>query len=114
MKYQLHGVCIHDGSAESGHYYTLIKDHYQGVWREFNDIRVKTVDEETVLSQSKGGEGYKSAYWLVYISDKMLNTYKTINYNQYDPSDMQKNINNHIYGQRIQPDLLAAQKDLNK
>jgi len=50
MKYQLHGVCIHDGSAESGHYYTLIKDHHQNVWREFNDIRVKIVDEETVLN----------------------------------------------------------------
>ena len=72
MSYQLHAVCIHDGSAESGHYYTFIKDHHQDVWREYNDIRVKVVDEETVLNQAKGGEGYKSAYWLVYISDKML------------------------------------------
>ena len=94
-------MCIHDGSAESGHYYTIIKDHHQNVWREFNDIRVKTVEEETVLSQSKGGDGYKSAYWLVYISDKVLQQYKQINYNQYDPVDMQKNVTNHIYGQRI-------------
>jgi len=27
MPYHLHGVCIHDGTAESGHYYSYIRDH---------------------------------------------------------------------------------------
>ena len=61
---------------------------------------MKIVDEETVLSQASGGS-FKSAYWLVYISERMLNEYKKINFNQYDPSGMQKNVTNHIYGQRI-------------
>ena len=72
------------------------------------------MDEETVLEQSKGGQGYKSAYWLVYISDRMQDKYKQFNYNQYDPSDMQKNIDSRIFGARIQPALLEAQKEANK
>ena len=33
MPYHLHGVCIHDGTAESGHYYSYIKDPTQNIWR---------------------------------------------------------------------------------
>lgn len=45
MPYYLHGICIHDGTAESGHYYSYIKDHNQGVWRQYNDHRVSQVEE---------------------------------------------------------------------
>ena len=26
--YHLHAICVHDGNAESGHYYTFIYDHF--------------------------------------------------------------------------------------
>lgn len=39
--YHLHAVCVHDGGAQSGHYYTFIKDHHAKVWRKFNDIKVE-------------------------------------------------------------------------
>jgi hypothetical protein len=49
IRYHLHAICVHDGSAEGGHYFTFIKDHYQDIWRKFNDIRVTTVSEAEVM-----------------------------------------------------------------
>lgn len=43
--YNLHSLCIHEGSANSGHYYTYVKDHANDVWYEFNDYRVRPVEE---------------------------------------------------------------------
>ena len=51
-----------------------------------------------MFEQSNGGAGLKTAYWLVYISDELLNQYKKLNINEYDPSAMNKNVANHIYG----------------
>jgi len=67
-KYTLHAICVHDGSAESGHYYTFIKDHNQGKWRNYNDVRVTEVEEATVYEHANGECGMKTAYWVVYIN----------------------------------------------
>jgi ubiquitin carboxyl-terminal hydrolase 25 len=55
VPYHLHAICVHDGNAESGHYFTFIKDHSTGKWLKFNDIRVSEVTEEEVIHQSQGG-----------------------------------------------------------
>lgn len=47
--YHLHSICVHDGSALSGHYFTFIKDRYNKKWRKFNDIRVTDATEEEVF-----------------------------------------------------------------
>ncbi len=39
FKYQLRGVVVHTGSADSGHYYSFI-DNRKGAWFEFNDEEV--------------------------------------------------------------------------
>jgi uncharacterized UBP type Zn finger protein len=66
--YYLHAICVHDGSAQSGHYYAFIKDRHQNKWRKYNDIRVTEVSEEDVFKESNGGSGWASAYWVVYIN----------------------------------------------
>jgi len=70
MAYHLHGVCIHDGTAESGHYYSYIHDHKQGVWRRYDDHRVTLVEESQVYEEANGGGLTKSAYYVIYVSDK--------------------------------------------
>jgi len=45
FKYNLHSVCIHDGSAIQGHYYSLIFDRFQDKWRKYNDIYVEDISE---------------------------------------------------------------------
>jgi len=42
--YQLKGVVIHAGGAESGHYFSIIKDPHAERWIEFNDTRVSEFD----------------------------------------------------------------------
>ena len=84
MPYHLHGVCIHDGTAESGHYYSYIRDWSQGVWRQYNDHRINVVEEQQVLEEAQGGGLTKSAYWLVYISEKEMREMSRIDQNSYD------------------------------
>jgi len=45
--YELVGVLVHSGSANSGHYYSYIKERHedsQGRWLEFNDTTVRVFD----------------------------------------------------------------------
>lgn len=54
-KYLLSSILIHDGSADSGHYYSYIFDHDCKKWRKFNDIQVTDeIDETKVLNESYG------------------------------------------------------------
>jgi ubiquitin carboxyl-terminal hydrolase 9/24 len=62
FEYQLSGVVIHMGSADSGHYYSLIKDReLEGIpdekkWYEFNDTFVSPFDARDIASEAFGGE----------------------------------------------------------
>ena len=56
--YQLHSICVHDGNATSGHYYSLIYDRFQKKWRKYNDIRVTEVTKEDVFRESEGGQSW--------------------------------------------------------
>ena len=69
--YHLHAICVHDGSAQSGHYFAFIKDHFNNKWRRFNDIRVTDATEEEVFKESNAGYSYMTAYWVVYINDEL-------------------------------------------
>lgn len=69
--FHLHSICVHDGNANSGHYYTFIYDRYQKIWRKFNDIRVTECTEEDVFKEAEGGNSWMTAYWLVYVQDSI-------------------------------------------
>jgi hypothetical protein len=42
------------------------------MWRCFNDTTVSSVPEEEVFREANGGDGRKSAYWVVYVSKDNL------------------------------------------
>lgn len=54
-KYSLRGVLIHMGTADSGHYYTYIKENADH-WLEFNDTFVKRFDPSDLPTESFGGD----------------------------------------------------------
>ena len=54
-KYTLRGTVIHMGTAESGHYYSLIKDNADN-WFEFNDNIVRPFDLRDLPQEAFGGE----------------------------------------------------------
>lgn len=46
---------MHDGVAESGHYYSYIFDFNKGIWRKFSDINVsEEPDENKILNEAYG------------------------------------------------------------
>lgn len=55
FEYNLRGTVIHMGTAESGHYYSLIKDE-NSKWLEFNDNIVRQFDEKDLGHEAFGGE----------------------------------------------------------
>ncbi|CAG9315438.1 USP34_5 [Blepharisma stoltei] len=55
-KFTLKGIVIHMGTAESGHYYSFIKDRKSGRWFEFNDTVVREFDPEDIPNEAFGGE----------------------------------------------------------
>lgn len=86
--YQLHGVLVHSGDLNVGHYYALLKPTADGHWYKFDDDRVTRATTKEVLEDNYGGDlhsnnnnnrfgrfNYKrhsSAYMLVYIRKSRL------------------------------------------
>lgn len=66
--YDLHGVLVHSGDLNAGHYYALIKPEPDGHWYRFDDDRVTRATVKEVLEENFGGpRQFSSAYMLVYI-----------------------------------------------
>ncbi|CAD8199682.1 unnamed protein product [Paramecium octaurelia] len=71
-KYQLQSVLIHEGMANSGHYYTYIKDFRLNKWFKFNDIRVTEETREKVFQDAIGVKPGINAYLLIYVKDEFV------------------------------------------
>lgn len=54
-QYTLRGTVIHMGTADSGHYYSFIKDN-ANEWFEFNDSIVRPFDLKDLAQEAFGGE----------------------------------------------------------
>ncbi|KID87115.1 Peptidase C19, ubiquitin carboxyl-terminal hydrolase 2 [Metarhizium guizhouense ARSEF 977] len=89
--YQLHGVLVHSGDLNAGHYYAFIKPEKDGWFYKYDDDKVTRATSREVLEDNFGGEyrtpnGYpraplqkkapiirqNSAYMLVYIRQSKL------------------------------------------
>ena len=107
-QYKLRGIVIHFGTAESGHYYSFIRDNE--MWLEFNDTIVRPLDPNEIANEAFGGEEkfiyktqtganssvlkskYRNAYILLYersslyVYKKEEETLKQLNFNYDIPS----------------------------
>lgn len=54
--YQLHGVLVHSGDLNAGHYYAFLRPEKDGVWYRFDDDNVTRATEKEVRDESYGGE----------------------------------------------------------
>lgn len=90
--YQLHGVLVHSGDLNAGHYYAFLKPNKDGWFYRYDDDKVTKATMREVLEENFGGEfrtpnsGYlrapmqkrnpvmrqNSAYMLVYIRQSRL------------------------------------------
>ena len=98
--YHVHAIIIHEGTAQSGHYYVFIYDNFNKKWKKFNDIRVTEVSEEEVFKEGNGGENSnKNAYWVVYINNdikKQLEQNDVFRYKSMAGADQE-----HLYQKRL-------------
>jgi ubiquitin carboxyl-terminal hydrolase 25/28 len=63
---------VHDGYADSGHYYAFIYDRCTKNWWRFNDHTVSIESEEVVFEESYGGSmSNKTAYCMIYIDQSV-------------------------------------------
>lgn len=64
--FELVGILVHSGTAESGHYYSYIKERPRSAaresWIEFNDDVVSPWDPSLMASSTFGGPDARSAY----------------------------------------------------
>ncbi len=87
--YTLTGVVVHMGTANSGHYYSIIKERgLNGRWFEFNDVFVTEFDPQDIPAECFGGGGeegsgvdkrdyFRNAFMLVY--DKAIKQQQRLN-----------------------------------
>ncbi|EHK45664.1 hypothetical protein TRIATDRAFT_40314 [Trichoderma atroviride IMI 206040] len=64
--FELVGILVHSGTAESGHYYSFIRERTstddQPRWFEFNDDNVSLWDSRNMANQTFGGPGQQSVH----------------------------------------------------
>ncbi|KAI9279794.1 hypothetical protein BY458DRAFT_451722 [Sporodiniella umbellata] len=88
-KYSLHGVLVHSGDIDGGHYFALLKPEKDGKWFRFDDDRVTPVtlrevfednygdreasdEDEIRCTNAKSLKRFTNAYMLVYFQKSKL------------------------------------------
>lgn len=54
-EYQLHGVLVHSGDLNAGHYYAFLKPNKDGWWYKYDDDKVTKATKREVLEENFGG-----------------------------------------------------------
>lgn len=71
-RYSVFSIIIHEGTAESGHYYCFIKLN-RDVWVKFNDFHTKQFTEEEVMKIAYGDKSNTaSAYCVFYMKEDLF------------------------------------------
>lgn len=55
QRYHLHGVLVHSGDLNGGHYFSFIRPEKNGKWYKFDDDRVVPATEYEVMDENFGG-----------------------------------------------------------
>lgn len=70
-KYVLFSTIIHEGTADSGHFYCFVR--MKDKWFKFNDFFVREIDETEVMETSFGYEGsISNAYCIFYMIEDLF------------------------------------------
>ena len=86
--YQLHGVLVHSGDFDAGHYYAFLKPQKDGFFYKFDDDRVTRATMKETLEENFGGEhasslangglGQRHPYMRGYSTMRSMNAYMLV------------------------------------
>lgn len=85
--YQLHGVLVHSGDFNAGHYYAFLKPKKDGHFYKFDDDRVTRATMKETLEENYGGEyanlvngslGQRQPYMRGYSTKRSMNAYMLV------------------------------------
>lgn len=85
--YQLHGVLVHSGDFNAGHYYAFLKPEKEGWFYKFDDDRVTKATQRETLEENYGGEyanlangslGQRQPYMRGYSTKRSMNAYMLV------------------------------------
>lgn len=85
--YQLHGVLVHSGDFNAGHYYAFLKPEKDGNFYKFDDDRVTRATMKEVLEENYGGDypntpngglGQRQPYVRGYSTKRSMNAYMLV------------------------------------
>jgi ubiquitin carboxyl-terminal hydrolase 7 len=85
--YQLHGVLVHSGDFNAGHYYAFLKPKKDGFFFKFDDDRVTRATMKETLEENFGGEyanlvngalGQRQPYMRGYSRNRSMNAYMLV------------------------------------
>ena len=79
-KYELVGILVHSGHADSGHYYSFIKERSESdprnaKWFKFDDTSVSLFDIKNIGDECFGGSTQTSNHWHTQEHVKLKNAY---------------------------------------
>ena len=84
--YHLHGVLVHSGDLNAGHYYAFLKPEKEGAWFKFDDDRVTRATNREALEENFGGEythvngnlGQRNPYTRTWSSKRSMSAYMLV------------------------------------
>lgn len=86
--YRLHAVFMHRGNSASGHYWIYIYDFQNQIWREYNDERIREVEDPLKAIYEKEGKGYHgTSTGVVYVREDLIYKYTEAVNRQPKPDD---------------------------
>ena len=85
--YQLHGVLVHSGDFNAGHYYAFLKPTKDGYFYKFDDDRVTRATMKEALEENFGGDytnlpngntGYRNPYTRTLSTKRSMSAYMLV------------------------------------
>jgi ubiquitin C-terminal hydrolase len=74
VDYSLTGIVLHYGTADGGHYYSIVHSAIDDSWLELNDSEVRPIEWERVIQRSFGGTSRDSNAYLLFYSRSDIQT----------------------------------------
>jgi hypothetical protein len=111
FKYNLHSVCIHEGNAASGHFWTYIWNKQKLKWYKYNDVEVSESSWDDLYSNAVGGLSNASTIQQALGSDKTPSAYFLIYTNANESANLyQEELSNELGDDMLK--LLKADEDI--